>query len=230
MAPIPESLHWLAWISLRLGFLCALLILIDQFAKPQKMFIMNLVWPITALYWTLAALWAYFTIGRKMTKQHHQHATEEKSEEPSPSQVALAASHCGAGCALGDIIAEFLVAGFALSFAGGEFPTRLLVTFVFAWLFGIVFQYFTIVPMRGLSPGEGIIAAMRADTISIVAFQIGMYAWMALTWFVFFPNPHLRPTQAVFWFMMQIGMIIGFLTSWPANVFLLRRGWKEKMG
>jgi hypothetical protein len=230
MHPHPEWLHSLAWVSLGLSFLCAFVILLDELRKPQKMFIMNLVWPLTALYWSFVALRAYFKIGRNMAHQHqHQHQHQQR-DKLSPSQVSLAVSHCGAGCALGDIVAEWLVASFAINFAGGAFRTRLVVDFLLAWLLGIVFQYFTIVPMRGLSPGQGIIAAMRADTLSILAFQIGMYAWMALVFFVLFPNPHLHPNQAVFWFMMQIGMIIGFLTSYPANVLLLRWGWKEKMG
>ncbi|MFZ3340837.1 MAG: DUF4396 domain-containing protein [Terriglobales bacterium] len=29
--------------------------------------------------------------------------------------------------------------------------------------------------------------------------------------------------------MMQIGMIVGFLTSYPINFLLIRIGWKEKM-
>jgi hypothetical protein len=105
-----------------------------------------------------------------------------------------------------------------------------MLDFLLAWFLVIIFQYFTIVPMRGLSQGKGMIAAMRADTFSIVAFEIGLFAWMAVTYFVLFPNPHLHPDDPVFWFMMQIGMVIGFFTSYPANVFLLRRGWKEKMG
>lgn len=95
---------------------------------------------------------------------------------------------------------------------------------------GIFFQYFTIVPTRGLSPGRGILAAMRADTISIAAFEIGMFAWMALTRFVLFPDPtRIYPNMAIYWFMMQIAMIVGRATSYPANVWLLRKGWKEKM-
>jgi hypothetical protein len=33
----------------------------------------------------------------------------------------------------------------------------------------------------------------------------------------------------VYWFLMQIGMILGFATSWPANVWLIRKGIKEAM-
>jgi hypothetical protein len=45
--------------------------------------------------------------------------------------------------------------------------------------------------------------------------------------FVFFPNPHLMPTSPVFGFLMQLGMIVGYFTSGPANAWLIRRGIKE---
>jgi hypothetical protein len=31
------------------------------------------------------------------------------------------------------------------------------------------------------------------------------------------------------WFLMQIGMTLGFVTSWPVNRWLLRHGIKEPM-
>ncbi len=53
---------------------------------------------------------------------------------------------------------------------------------------------------------------------------------MALTHYLFFPAPHrIHPDMALFWFMMQVAMIIGWATSYPANVWLLRNRWKEKM-
>jgi len=155
----------------------------------------------------------------------------ESSPENGPTreQVAVATTHCGSGCTLGDIAAEWWVFALGLTFAGGELPTRLLMDFLLAWSFGVVFQYLTIAPMRGLSFGNGVMQAMRADTLSIVAFEIGLFAWMALTYYVLFPAPHLKPTEAVFWFMMQAGMILGFFTSYPVNLWLVKSGWKEKM-
>ena len=126
-------------------------------------------------------------------------------------------------------MSEWWIFGAGLVFAGGTFGTRLLLDFILAWAFGVVFQYFTIAPMRGLSFGRGLLEAIRADTLSIIAFQIGMSIWAVLTYFVFFPNPHLRVDEAVFWFMMQIGMIVGFFTSYPINIFLIKEGWKERM-
>jgi preprotein translocase subunit SecF len=35
----------------------------------------------------------------------------------------------------------------------------------------------------------------------------------------------IEPRQAdspVYWFLMQIGMIAGFITSWPVNAWLIR--------
>jgi len=35
--------------------------------------------------------------------------------------------------------------------------------------------------------------------------------------------------RGVFRFMMQIGMMVGFATSNPVNIFPVKSGWKEKM-
>ena len=78
-----------------------------------------------------------------------------------------------------------------------------------AFLFGIAFQYFTIVPMRGLSPGEGVSRRLKADALSLTAWQVGMYGWMAIAVFVIFGH-ELPKTGPVFWFMMQIAMLAGF--------------------
>jgi hypothetical protein len=234
MQPYPEWLHMLAWAWLALSFLSGLIIIADELRRPQKMAIMNLVWPITALYGGPVALWGYLKAGR-MTLHGHPHHGEHGGGQHQPgggsrTQIALAVTHCGAGCTLGDIAAEYWVAAMGLAFAGGAFPTRLVMDFLLAWLFGVIFQYFTIAPMRGLAPLEGIMAAIRADTFAIAAFEIGLFGWMALSHYVIFPGPHLNPGEAPFWFMMQIGMIIGFFTSYPANAALLKMGWKEKMG
>ena len=63
------------------------------------------------------------------------------------------------------------------------------IDFVAAWALGIVFQYFAIQPMRHLPVGQALVAAIKADTLSIVAFQIGMYAWMALVLLPAIPSP-----------------------------------------
>jgi hypothetical protein len=144
--------------------------------------------------------------------------------------MAIEVSHCGAGCTLGDVISEFAVFALGLTIAGTALLAEYVGDYVLALAFGIIFQYFAIAPMRGLGLKEGLIAATRADFISLTAFEIGLFGWMAVMAFALFPAPHhLMPSSAAFWLLMQAGMIIGYCTSWPANVWLVKRGIKVPM-
>ncbi len=204
----------IAWIAACI--VSATLICVHLIRHPQSMAIMDVVWPLTALYLGPLALVAYIVIGRASGKNR------------SLAQASfLGASHCGAGCALGDFIGEWLVyvSGFAI--AGSVLWANYLVDFVLAYLFGIGFQFFSIAPMRCLGVRDGLIAAIKADTVSILAFEVGMFAWMAVSHELLFPR--LEPIDATYWFMMQIAMMVGFITTLPANALLVRSGVKEAM-
>jgi hypothetical protein len=156
----------------------------------------------------------------------------QPGERARPSWVTMAieVSHCGAGCSLGDVISEFGIFGLGLTIAGVALGAEYVGDYVFALAFGIVFQYFAIAPMRGLGLRDGLIAAAKADFISLTAFEVGLFGWMAIMAFVLFPAPHhLMPSSAAYWLLMQTGMIIGYCTSWPANVWLVKRGIKVPM-
>ncbi len=128
----------------------------------------------------------------------------------------MGATHCGSGCTLGDIVAESIVGGTVFTLFGKAIFGAWVIDFLFAFLLGIAFQYYTIAPMRGLSLGAGLRAAIKADTLSLTAWQVGMYGWMAIATFVIFGH-ELHQTDPVFWFMMQLGMLAGFMTSYPVN-------------
>jgi hypothetical protein len=84
--------------------------------------------------------------------------------------------------------------------------------------------------MRGLGFRDGLKAAAKADFVSLTCFEAGLFGWMAVMTFVLFPAPHqLTAGSPSFWFLMQLGMMIGFATSWPANVWLINRGIKVRM-
>lgn len=138
-------------------------------------------------------------------------------------------SHCGAGCTLGDIMAEFAVFGLGASAGGLILGAEYIGDYVAAVGLGIVFQYFAIAPMRGLSLRKGLAEAAKADVASLTAFEAGLFGWMAVIYFVLFPSPHLHPDSPVYWFLMQIGMIAGSFTAWPVNMWLIRAGIKEAM-
>jgi hypothetical protein len=81
--------------------------------------------------------------------------------------------------------------------------------------------------MRNLRGWAGIWAAVKADTISLIAFEFGMFGFTTLTREVIFPA--LNPNGPVYWFMMQIAMVMGFVTTYPANWWLIKAGMKEAM-
>lgn len=235
---IPDWLHVLAIASLALGLISALIIAADEFRHPQKMWIMNVVWPVTALFGSLLTVWMYFTYGRLAAMDRQQE--DQAGETPYPAKVGKGALHCGSGCTLGDICAEwlaFFVPVVAVWFGWRwAFETRMfavwILDYVFAFAFGIAFQYFTIKPMRDLSVGQGLIQAVKADTASLTAWQIGMYGFMAVANFYLFRHllsTELSTASVEFWFMMQIAMLCGFATSYPVNWLLIRTGVKEAM-
>jgi len=243
---IPAWLHVLSIASLIVSAGSALLIAVDVARHPQRMWIMNIVWPVVALFGSFLAVWGYFAYGRlaarrqaeaRENKGEDSHSTEET---PFAVMVGKGAAHCGSGCTLGDIVAEwlaFLVPGIAVWFGWKTlFSEKMfavwILDYIVAFGFGVAFQYFTIVPMRNLSPGRGLVEAVKADALSLTAWQVGMYGFMAIAQFVLFRGligVPLTVDSAEFWFMMQIAMIAGFATSYPVNWWLIKIGVKERM-
>jgi hypothetical protein len=228
--------HWfdlLAWAALALGFASALVIAADIFVlgNRQHMAIMNVVYPLTALYLGPLALWGYLARGRRMSRRHMSSMPAmEREARDSWWQAALSDTHCGAGCALGDIVGEWLVWATAWMIgATAALGPEYILDLPLAWTFGILFQYFAIAPLRGqvgeLAPLRD---AIKSDTLSVLSFEIGLFGWMALSHYVIW-QPPLPIDSSSQWFMMQVGMSIGFVTSLPVNRWLLRKGVKEPM-
>jgi hypothetical protein len=105
--------------------------------------------------------------------------------------------HCGGGCTIGDIIAESILLAFPLVLFGKKLYGAWGVDFILAFGTGILFQYYAIKSMKILSPKEAIIAALKADTLSLTFWQIGMYGWMAIATFLIFKQ-ELNATDPMF--------------------------------
>ncbi len=243
---IPQWLHSLSIASLAVALLCALAVAFDVYRSRQHMWIMNIVWPTTMLFGSFATAWLYFKYGRlashdrAMAAMRAEQTPPHRAHTPFHVKVAKGTLHCGSGCSLGDICAEwllFFVPAFALWFGwkivfGHKIFAAWIIDYLFAFGFGIAFQYFTIKPMRNLSVGAGLLQAVKVDAASLTAWQIGMYGFMALAHFHVFQHVLGAPLSVdtvEFWFMMQIAMWCGFATSYPMNWWLIRKGIKEAM-
>ncbi|MCR6514415.1 DUF4396 domain-containing protein [Clostridium sp. LY3-2] len=135
--------------------------------------------------------------------------------------------HCGAGCSLADLIGPwiFLVVPFTIfnNLTFGEW----VLDYCLALLTGVTFQYAAISPMMKKKGLKVWLKALKIDFFSLTSWQIGMYGFMALVIFVWFGR--LSPTTPEFWFMMQIAMCFGFVTAYPVNWILVKKGIKMGM-
>jgi hypothetical protein len=226
----PRWLTVVAWISLGGAVVTAAAIGFDIYGRGlrQKMAVMEAVWPVTALYFGPFAWPAYRRWGRPNSPEC-QRRGGAKPQYGERVSVAIGVSHCGAGCTLGDIVGAWLVLALGLELLGLALPAEYIVDYVLAFSLGIAFQYFAIAPMRDLGVRDGVLAALKADALSLTAFEVGLFGWMAVMQLVLFTQPHLTPAHAAYWFLMQIGMVLGFITAYPVNVWLIRRGIKEAM-
>lgn len=240
-ATIPLWLQILAYVYLVGGILAAIYIAYDILKKRhmQKMPIMNVVWPVTVFYLFPLGLWAYWHLGHTYSRtssrdqQHfvksHEY-TNNKNSRPFWESIFVSATHCGAGCTIGDVISTWLIFIGSIVIFGSILATAFILDFIFAWLLGVIFQYLAISEMRKVSLREGLVDSIKADTLSLAAFEIGLFGWMTVVALVIFGTTwHANPTEPVFWFMMQIGMTIGFFTSYPANIWLVKKGIKHGM-
>ena len=222
---IPGWLTVVSWAFVALALLCAAAILYDVYGRGyrQPNSLMNVVWPITALYFGPLALPAYYRWGRpRSEKWQREHGFAP--EKSLPVAAATGGIPGGAASAVGHVIGVPLVVLTGLTIAGQSLWVMILVIAVIATALLFVFEYFfSTVPTRGLSSGEGLAVALLIALVTVLAFDVGMGGWMLVMHYLLFMPPL---TDVTFLFLMQVGLILGFLTGYPAVLWLVRRGIK----
>ncbi|PZF59549.1 DUF4396 domain-containing protein [Curtobacterium sp. MCSS17_008] len=232
----PPALTATCVALLALAAACAVFVVGDLVRRPQRMAVMNAVWPLTMLFGSVVWLVFYLRVGRAPRRG----ADTSGRDHGRWASVATGTSHCGAGCAVGDLVGEFTLVAVptlgAVVGLGTLYQERMfaawIIDLVIAFAVGILFQYFSIAPMRGLNLREGLVAALKADTLSIAAWQVGMYGLMAIGQFAVLPallGGRASVLTPEFWVLMQLAMAAGFVCSYPVNWWLVRRGVKEAM-
>ena len=220
---MPQWLMVVSWLAVILGVLTAVVIAFHEVAHPQHMKIMNVVWPVTGLYVPVIGWWAYTGLGRP--KSALAHSAPAKNE--FWKSVFVSSTHCASGCVIGDIIGAPIVFAAGWTLFGKRLYADYVVLFALAFIFGIAFQYLAIREARRITPRMALIDALKADTLALMAFEVGLFAWMAVMYFLLVPRP--EPTSGDYWFLMQIGMVLGFITTYPVNWLLVKWGVKAEM-
>ncbi|WP_186577271.1 DUF4396 domain-containing protein [Aquibacillus kalidii] len=212
-----------SWLTLGIGILSSIVIALDVRKHPQMMKVMNVVWPINGWFLGPIAIWTYFRWGRLKAKDNTKQSNLGLKEK-----VFVSTSHCSSGCSMGDAIGVPIIALTGWTVFQSTLLAHYVLEFVLAFIFGIVFQLLALYPMnkeKGIK--HSLKASLKADSLSLIAFEIGMFGWMAIVHLTF-NNPPI-PSEPTYWLMMQIAMILGFITSYPANMILVKKGIKSTM-
>ena len=228
----PASFQLLSWLAVLAGLASCLFVALDiRRRQPQPMAVMRWVWPINALWAGPIGIWAYWTIGRTGPPLQQPSARMNQATDMAPrpfwQSIVSGTLHCGAGCSLADLVGPILFRAAPFALAGSLVFGEWTLDYILALLVGVTFQYAAISPMLQQT-GAGIWwRALKIDFLSLTAWQVGMYGWMALVIFVWFGI--IPPRHIEFWFMMQLAMACGFLTAYPMNWWLVKAGIKTAM-
>ncbi|MDR4512261.1 MAG: DUF4396 domain-containing protein [Nitrososphaeraceae archaeon] len=86
---------------------------------------------------------------RSSSDQKHLMKSHEykngKSNRKFWERIFVSATHCGAGCTIGDVLSTWIIFIGSILLFGSVLITAFILDFTFAWLLGIIFQYFAIV-------------------------------------------------------------------------------------
>ena len=214
---VPDWLTPVAWTYIALSLLSVAFIAADIYLGRRRhdRVATELVWITSALYLGPFAIPVYLSRGRTHASSSAVDGTARQTNE-----TAIAVLPGGGASAVAHLIAVPLVVAVGWTIAGlAMWPMiiiiAILVTVMLA-VYGRITSGSSTGGTRGLSIGAAIVAAL----ITVAAFDIGMVGWMLLLHF----NDAMPPvTESTFWFLMQIGVIVGLMTGYPAVKWLLRR-------
>ncbi|MEP7049835.1 MAG: DUF4396 domain-containing protein [Pseudomonadota bacterium] len=223
----PEEIRDVALASLALALSSAAIIALDLAGgKKQEAPVMNLVWPLTALYAGPFAVIAYFWFGGASRASRNM-VRSRPSLFPKPphwQQTVLSAAQAGAGSVLAGLLLG------AAQFHWGAVHRSLgdwyALATVAAFFLGLALQYFAVRSKRRLSPRERLWLAFKGDALGMLVFQMGACAWLCVSAKALFDSEP-DANDLVFWFTMQLGMLVGLALTYPVHWVLVRQGIKR---
>jgi len=216
---VPDWLTPVAWTYIALSLASAAFIAFDIYLARRRHLSVatELVWITSALYLGPFAVAVYLRHGRANPTS----TTVTAGIAGKAEGTAVAVLPGGGASAVAHLIAVPLVVAVGWTIAGLAMWPMILVIAVLVFVILVVYERVASrAPRTGRTRNISIGSAIAAALITVAAFDIGMVGWMLLLHF----NDLMPPvTDSTFWFLMQMGVIIGLLTGYPAVSWLLRR-------
>jgi manganese oxidase len=206
-----------AWSWLGLAALSTLYVALDQFRGNPEATVMKWGWVLITLYMGPIGLLLYV-----LTDKEPVPGTHEEFVKPRWKQGVGSTVHCIAGDATGIITAAVITATLGL-----PMWLDLIVEYVAGFAFGLfIFQSLFMKSMMGGT----YLKALRHSFLPEWLSMNMMMAGMAPTMIFLMMGRDMRamqPTEPVFWFVMSLGVVVGFAVAYPVNVWMVARNLKH---
>ena len=215
---VPAWLTPVAWTYIALSLLSAAVIAADIYLgrRRHNSVAVELVWIVSGLYLGPFAVAFYLSRGRTNADPAPAGSSARTSDD-----AAVAVLPGGGASAVAHLIAVPIVVAVGWTIAGQAMWPMIIVIAVLAIAMLAVYERVASNgPRTGHARGLSVGAALVAAVITVAAFDIGMVGWMLL---LHFNNAMPAVTESTFWFLMQVGVIVGLLTGYPAVKWLLSR-------
>src|SRR3954469_2375553 len=195
----------------------ALYVAIDQYRSNPEPVVMKWGFILVTLYMGPLGLLLYVLADKEPRPGEHERFTAPLWKQGVGSTI-----HCVAGDATGIILAAAITAALGL-----PMKWDLVVEYAAGFGFGLlVFQALFMKEMMGGSYWENVRSVFWPEFISMNAMMAGMAPTKSLL-LRGRDRRAMEPTELLFWGVMSVGVVVGFTTAYPVNVWLVKRGLKH---
>lgn len=211
----PVDYFLVIWFLLALG--STAYVAFDQYRNNPEPVVMKWGFILVTLYMGPLGLLIYVLADKEPRPGEHERFTEPLWKQGIGSTI-----HCVAGDATGIILAAAITA-----LLGLPMWIDLIVEYVAGFVFGLfIFQSLFMMRMMGGTYWENVRNSFLPEFISMNFMMAGMAPVMS---FLMMGSDMraMEPTELLFWGVMSLGVIIGFATAYPANVWMVKRGLKH---
>lgn len=212
---IPESFLWI-WFAL--AAVSTLYIAWDNFivGNPEEP-VMKWGWVLITLYMGPLALALYVLADKEPRPGEH-----ERFIRPLWKQGIGSTVHCIAGDATGIVTAAVITTALGLPMG-----IDLAVEYVAGFGFGLlIFQALFMKGMMGGSYLKALRSSFIPEWLSMNMMAAGMFPVMVLL-MMGRDMRAMEPSEPLFWAVMSLGVIVGFATAYPVNVWMVAKNLKH---
>ena len=212
-----QPIDWFLVVWFVVAALCTAYVAYDQFKGNPEPTVMKWGFVLITLYMGPIGLLLYV-----MSDKEPKPGTHEAFVAPLWKQGVGSTIHCVAGDATGIIVAAVVTATLGL-------PMWLdyIVEYIAGFSFGLfIFQALFMRRMMGGTYLQNVRRSFLPELISMNAMMTAMVTVM--TYLMMGRDMRaMQPTELLFWGVMSLGVIAGFMLAYPFNVWMVAKGLKH---